>query len=254
MRKLIACFFSSLLLFAATPVLAQAQSDNAQIPEKNGDYADPEHPGMRVRVFVHEPKDARGTPSVSTFCPDNDSASIVPPAGWHLPNGTWTYNVNVSSVPSSVGSNISTVVGESFGKWNAAQGKVTIIRGDDTTINRKGFDGKNIVAWGRTSGSALAVTYTWYYTATHEVAEVDTIMNLKFPWSWTPYALNACGIANTYDAQDILTHEIGHWMGLNDTYDAVFGDNTMFGYGSRGEIKKDTLTTGDIAGVQNIYK
>lgn len=254
MRKLIAGFFACFLLLFTTPVLAQP-NNNAQIPERNGDYQDPEHPNLRVRVFVHEPRDARGgNQSTPTTCPDNDTGTpTTPPAGWHLPNGTWTYNVNVSSVPSSVSSNISSVVTQSFGAWNSAQGKVTLTRGDNTTVDRKGFDGKNIVAWGRTSGTALAVTYTWYYTATHEVAEVDTIMNVKFPWSWTPYVNGACGIVNTYDAQDIMTHEIGHWMGLNDTYDPTFKDNTMFGYGSKGEIKKDTLSDGDKAGILNIY-
>lgn len=252
MRKLLTIIFSFLVVFAASPVLAQP-NDNAQIPERNGDYPDPEHLGVRVRVFVHEPKDVRGSQTISTTCPDNNSSSIVPSAGWHLPTGTWTYNVNVASVPLSVSSNISTVVSESFDAWNTAQGKVTLKRGTDTMVDHKGFDGKNIIAWGRTSGSALAVTYTWYYTANKEVAEVDTIMNLKFPWSWTRYVNGACGITNTYDAQDILTHELGHWMGLDDTYTSNYADNTMYGYGATGEIKKDTLSSGDKAGITAIY-
>ncbi len=256
MRKTLATFFSCLLLVAATPAFAQAPSDNGQIPEKSGDYADLTHPGLRVRVFVHEPKEARGsTPSPSLVCspPDPNSSAVVPAAGWHLPP-TWTYRVNPSSAPSAVGSSqSSTIASSAFGAWSSAVGgKVTFTQGADTIVDRKGLDGQNIVAWGRTQGTALAVTYTWYYTATGEVAEVDTIMNKKFSWSWSGNN-GGCADSKSYDAQDILTHELGHWMGLDDTYDAAFTDNTMFGYGSRGEIKKDTLTTGDIAGVQNIY-
>lgn len=250
MKKLLVFFVFCLLLAFSTPALAQS-SGNAQIPEKNGDYPDPEHPGIRVRVFVHEPKDARGSQISPTSCTDNDSTSIIPPAGWKLPP-TWTYKVNLNSAPSSIRSNVGTIVGNSFNAWQSL-GKVSFIDGGSTTANKQANDGQNIVAWGRTQGTALAVTYTRYYTSTGQVADVDTIMNLKFPWSWTQFANGACGIANTYDAQDILTHELGHWMGLNDTYAANFVDNTMYGSGATGEIKKDTLTTGDITGIQNIY-
>ena len=51
----------------------------------------------------------------------------------------------------------------------------------------------------------------------------------------------------------LLTHELGHSMGLNDEYDTTYVDNTMFGYGSMTETKKDTLTTGDIIGVKSLY-
>jgi hypothetical protein len=42
-------------------------------------------------------------------------------------------------------------------------------------------------------------------------------------------------------------------MGLKDHYTADYADNTMYGYGSLGETKKDTLTTGDINGVLAKY-
>lgn len=253
---MVVSFFSLVLFFAATPVLAQAPNDNSQIPEKNGDYQDPGHPGIRVRVFVHEPKERLGSAQSSILIcsqPDPDSSAVIPSAGWHLPS-TWTYRVNTSSAPLTVGaSQLSTIANSSFNAWSLAiLGKVAFTRGANTRTDRKGLDGQNIVAWGRTSGSALAVTYTWYYPSSGLVAEVDTIMNKKFPWSWSGNN-GGCANSGSYDAQDILTHELGHWMGLDDTYDTAFTDNTMFGYGSKGEIKKDTLTTGDITGVQNIY-
>jgi hypothetical protein len=110
-----------------------------------------------------------------------------------------------------------------------------------------------VVTWGRTSGTALGVTYTWYNPSTGEVAEVDTVLNSKFAWSWTPFSTDACVNSATYDAQNILTHEVGHWMGLNDEYTADFANNTMYGYGSKAEIKKDTLTSGDSMGLRVIY-
>jgi hypothetical protein len=50
-----------------------------------------------------------------------------------------------------------------------------------------------------------------------------------------------------------MTHELGHWFGMDDVYDAKYSANTMFGYGGKGQTFADTLTTGDIIGVQALY-
>lgn len=258
MKKLLFCLLALFILSFLSPVLAQSASDGADglIPEKDGIYNVSGRPDLKVRVFVHHPKAKPSpTPQPSLICnqADPDSLAVIPAAGWKLPSN-WNYQLNLSSVPASVGSsNLTAFAQTAFSAWSTASGnKVTFVRGDNTSTNRKGLDGKNIVAWGRTSGSALAVTYTWYYTATNVVAEVDTIMNVKFPWSWSGNN-DGCAVSNSYDAQNILTHELGHWMGLDDVYDVSYGENTMFGYGSKGEIKKDTLTTGDVVGVLAIY-
>jgi len=246
------------IIFSFSIALAKNNSDNSQgdIPEEDGTYNVPGHPELKVRVFVYKAK-PEPSPSPLLVCglTDPSSNALVDPTGWHLP-ANWTYNLNPSSVPGSVGGkNLPAIASNGFGEWiSAANNKINISRGADTTIAQKGYDGKNIIAWGRTSGSALAVTYTWYYPSTGLVAEVDTIMNQKFIWSWTPYdTKNLCADANSYDAQDILTHELGHWLGLNDEYASSYVNNTMYGYGSKAEVKKDTLTSGDIAGIKNIY-
>ena len=259
MKNLAFFFLSFVLLFSsATLVIAQKSADDNDnsIPERNGDFQDPDHPNLRVRVHVHTPKQKPSpTQSPSLVCnpPDPDSTALTPAAGWHLPS-TWTYRLNTYSTPSSVGySNLSTIANSAFTNWSGAiSGKVTFTKGANTTANRARFDGQNIIAWGSTSSGTLAVTYTWYYTATHQAAEEDTIFNQNVSWSWSGNN-GGCANSNAYDAQDILTHETGHWMGLDDTYSSAYVNNTMFGYGSRGEIKKDTLTTGDVNGVKTIY-
>lgn len=248
--------FLFLTILLLSLVVTTTVSAAAQIPERNGDYPDPEHPGVRVRVFIHEAKGPQPLTLSPVFsCTDSDSSAIVNPTGWRLPTGIWTYQLNISSVPSSVGSdNLVTIANNAFNAWQAAQNKVTFVRGINTFANKQSLDFKNIVSWGRTSGIALAVTYTRYYTATNLVADVDTIMNQKFVWSWTDPSVNSCSLYSTaYDAQNILTHELGHWMGLDDEYTQDFIDNTLYGYGSKGEVKKNTLTSGDITGAQAIY-
>lgn len=257
--KYIFSFVIIAALFAAVlPVSAKNGNGNSNVPEQDGDYADPDHPGVRVRVFVHGPKGNPNQNPVVPSCTDGSSNAVDAATGWKLPSGNWTYNLNISSVPSSVGAaNLPTITQNSFNQWvNALVSDTTdpaIVRGADTTVNRSSYDGKNVIAWGNTSGRALATTYTRYYTSTGRVADVDTIFNKKFAWSWTPYVAGACGNPNTYDAQAILTHELGHWYGLDDHYTSQYANNTMYGYGSKGDIKADTITDGDTLGVQAIY-
>lgn len=234
---------------------ASADIDNAQsdVPEKNGTYNDPGHPGIKVRVFVHHEKPTKFEAAALTCnLPDPDSTSTVGSTGWHLPS-SWTYQLNPSSVPATVGgTNLPTIAANGFADWtNAVSNRVTITRGTDTTISRQSYDNRNIIAWGRTSGSALGVTYVRYNTLTGQVVDVDTIMNKKFSWKWSNSAV--CAEPTVYDAENILTHELGHWLGLDDEYDTAYQHATMYGYGAKGEVKKNTLTLGDIAGALAIY-
>lgn len=229
-------------------------TEGIDIPEKDGIYNVPGHPELKVRVFVHK-ANPRPNPQPLLQCGLSDlgSSAVVDSAGWKLPTN-WTYNLNPSSVPSSVGSeNLVTMVNNAFEEWTTAiNNKVTIIKGSDTSINRKGLDGKNIITWGRASGSALGVTYIWYNPTTKVVTELDTIMNQKFIWMWSGGGTD-CAYTNSYDAQNILIHELGHWFGLDDEYTSNYENNTMYGYGSKMEVSKNTLTIGDINGIKAIY-
>lgn len=254
-----ALIFQGLILTSLLlPGFAFAQDGNLSTdltpPEIEGTFDVPRHPELKVKVHIYHPKNkATNTPAVNLVCnaPDPDSNAVVGTTGWHLPSSV-TYRLNLGSVPSSVGSsNMATITSNSFSKWiSAVSNKINFANGANVTVNRANFDSKNIIAWGRTSNNTLAVTYTWYYTASGLVAETDTIFNRNLPWAW---ANNTCPSSNSYDVQDILTHELGHWMGLDDEYTGEFVDNTMFGYGSKGEIKKNTLTTGDSSAVSSIY-
>lgn len=239
-------------------------SEDSVLPEQDGIYDVQGHPGLKLRVIVHHEKPIRAESSLLVCnLSDPDSSTVVTQADWKLPSGTWVYTLNTGSVPLSVGGlNLATMASDAFGRWSGATGssnKVLFSQSPLTTsVNRARMDGKNIIAWGRTQGTALAVTYTWYYPSTGLAVETDTIMNNKFSWSWSNPATwtggTTCANSNTYDAQNILTHELGHWMGLDDMYNAATYQNaTMYGYGSKTETKKDTLSAGDVAGVIAIY-
>lgn len=234
--------------------------EKPEIPEIEGLYDDPEHENVKVRVFVHKEKPPRASAS-ALVCDlaDPQSEATVAAAFWKLPS-TWTYNLNPSSAPSSVGSaNLAVIAANGFSDWSnatlsstSATPKVVFTKGANTTVSRSAFDGLNVITWGRTQGTALGVTYIRYYSSTGIVVDVDTIMNKKFPWKWSNSS--SCAYPDAYDAENILNHELGHWMGLDDMYDSAnYQHATMFGYGSKGEVKKNTLTTGDIQGILSIY-
>jgi len=261
--------------FSYNQVFAKKVSDN-EVPQKEGVYDVPGHPNLKVKVFVYRGKPGRPTPTPtptpSPVChlPDLDSTAIVHQMidtnslqGLHLPIGTWTYVLNTSSVPSSVGSsNLAIMAADAFSHWSSAINPLAQISfaksPNNTGIYRAKMDGKNIITWGNAPSGALAVSWVWYYPSTGEVAEVDTVMNKSYSWAWSNpedwhNPATTCAYQNAYDAQDILTHELGHTVGLDDEYEANYENATMYGWGSMTEILKDTLSSGDIAGVGSIY-
>lgn len=242
-----------LIFWPIFSVLGQGSAD--VLPEKEGIYDVPGRPDLKMRVFVHNQKN-KSIESMSANCEDdNSSALTVSPTGWRLP-ASWEYKLNLKSVPSTIGSeNFSPLASEAFSTWSNAvpDNRVVFKMVGETRTGRAKLDRQNIITWGKAPGNALAITYTWYSKINGFAIETDTIMNEKFVWTWTPYQSGVCGVENSYDAQNILTHELGHWMGLKDEYDASYIHHTMYGYGAKGEIKKDTLTQGEINSVSSIY-
>ena len=54
-------------------------------------------------------------------------------------------------------------------------------------------------------------------------------------------------------AKNILTHELGHAVGMDDIYSDACSDVTMFGYSFEGDVAKRTLESPDITGLQSMY-
>ena len=98
---------------------------------------------------------------------------------------------------------------------------------------------------------AIAVAIIWGYFGGpppfRELVEWDMVFDdVDFDWS-------SEGEPNKMDFENIATHELGHAVGLGDLYNAECSEQTMYGYADYGETKKQTLESGDIAGIQKLY-
>ena len=136
-----------------------------------------------------------------------------------------------------------TVSAETWDKETSAQVFSYVASTDKTSGN---LDGYNVVDWGRYRNGVIAVTMIWRYAASGDIAEVDMKLNTRYSWSLS-------GEAGKMDVQNIVTHEFGHWAGLNDLYASEDGLLTMYGYSGYGVTYQRTLGLGDSLGIQAVY-
>ena len=96
--------------------------------------------------------------------------------------------------------------------------------------------------------NALGITYHWDTSDSgfYRLTEVHTLLNDNFTWCIGQ-------VSGQHDVQNIATHEIGHWLRLQDLYASGNSEQTMYWSSSSGEIKKRSLEYGDINGAHYLY-
>lgn len=203
---------------------------------------------VKLKIFIHHQKS--GAPKLGTCSPTSSDSSDFELAGWHLPSGGITWMLNGSSAPGNIGAGAAqAALADSFATWNGADSAEQFSFGGATAVKKRKLDGVNAVMWGKLGKKTIAATYVWFSTDTDEVIEIDMVFNKKLPWAIFSDGGGECQSSpEAYDLQNIATHEIGHWVGLEDLYDAGDVDLTMYGFGAGGELKKRTLASGDVAG------
>ncbi|NIP40032.1 MAG: matrixin family metalloprotease [Candidatus Aenigmarchaeota archaeon] len=122
----------------------------------------------------------------------------------------------------------------------------------DATWDDETPDGRNEMVFGDYPQSGvIAVTIIWGYfygpPGRREIVEFDILFDTDFTWG------DANFTSSVMDLENIATHEIGHGLGLGDLYNSACSEETMYGYSEYGEIKKRTLESGDITGIQELY-
>jgi hypothetical protein len=108
-------------------------------------------------------------------------------------------------------------------------------------VNRVGFQ-RDSWRWPETAGAA---TTTWRRSAS-SIHDADVALNPVVDWS-----MNAGAHRTSYDLWNVLTHELGHVLGLPDIKDP--DDATMFFMARRGETGKRSLADEDLSMLLQLY-
>ena len=148
-------------------------------------------------------------------------------------------------------SRFATAVGRSFDTWNAAIGGSSYFTtSPGVAEGGPSDDGVNVVGWARlVPKNVLAATWTYTDAATGRVTGADVFYNTSQKWS----VLSGCNSESRFDIENIGTHELGHVLALDHVSDPG-KQATMYPSAPAGEVKKRSLTDGDILGVKESLK
>ena len=226
------------MIAAALPVSgASAQPD---------DRANVQATLIRVDVF-HA---AKGKPQpTSANCSDNVEPDTTEwaPVGWVSAGGT--AHLNTSTVPAGLNT-AEAALQRAFSAWSTRAGAPAFTVVPDGSVTRQTANRHTDLLFGRVSGSAIAVTYTWRWS--DGMMESDTLFNRSLPWADLGAEGDGCYEDRpVYDLENIAAHEFGHIYGLDHPSPGRF--QTMYAYGYTGETLKRTPASGDLEGIRALY-
>ena len=145
-------------------------------------------------------------------------------------------------------------VGRALGTWERASHerlfRLCYLGGGTSGPER---DGRSVVCWRNFTGpyAALpAVAYIW--DNGHDIVEADIVLNTGRAWGIG--AELQPGEQRTlnnmlFDLQSVVTHEVGHVLGLADRDDAASEGSTMHEGLRMRELRAQTLSQGDLNGL-----
>jgi|Deesub1362A_J573_1020465.scaffolds.fasta_scaffold11439_2 hypothetical protein len=134
--------------------------------------------------------------------------------------------------------------------WNKVGSRFQLVYKTTTTRYAGSRDSYNVVEFARSFGATgwPARTLIWAIDrgAYYDIVECDMQINRYYPWA-------IGSMSGRFDLQNVVTHEFGHFISLNDLYRRRERNMTMYGYVSYGETKKRSLAGPDKQGILHIY-
>ena len=187
------------------------------------------------------------------------------PLAWHSQCLTYSIVARERSKPAfdDDGFDIRDAIDSSFATWAEVQcpaGRVPLelrqtvplSRCDEPEHNADGLNSNSIAFvedWAQRGlpVEAYGVTLVWHDPDTGEIVDAD--MQLNEGSGTLDFCESSCS-GDGVDLQNVVTHEVGHFLGLGHS-DEV--NASMYGESTRGEIRKAFLNDDDVEGVCSIY-
>ena len=249
MKSLLAVVVAILMVFTVFLVITPAVA----APNDNASNKGP--PELEKIVFIHyyKPSHVPGGSNCDDACQGNEDDKT-----FRLINGgiKWA-NLPIDYLISNQFSNSeATAIRDSADTWDDALdfrsgSTINLFDNPSSTVliqaNPGDNDGENIIVKGDLASNIIGVTSFWYNPATKEVVDADMVLNYDdFAWSTNDTPVDM-------DVQNIVTHELGHFLVLDDLSSPKTSDLTMYGFSGSGEIKGRTTGLGDELGVTKLY-
>ncbi len=164
---------------------------------------------------------------------------------------------------SEFSSELRQIVRDSFGAWNDVScSDFQMVDNGLTFVDEAEYlqstpdENENVIVWKDDrwpyqNTGAFAITSVTFNPKDGTIADADIEINSD---SWTYEHLDSSQTGNgssTIDLQNTLTHEVGHFLGLDHPENAP--QSTMNGTAPPGEIKKRSLEDDDIDGICAVY-
>ncbi len=150
---------------------------------------------------------------------------------------------------------VQSVLTECASAWHNLPGVPELMISDGTP-GPKGYDSRSgtdngiylIQDW-QLAPSSLAVTVATFETKSGKIVDTDILVNATHPFALLQSGPDAPN--DKFDIRGVLTHEMGHVLGLGESYDVRMA--TMWPNVARGETHQRDLDEDDIDGVETAY-
>ena len=151
---------------------------------------------------------------------------------------------------SSVDDTLKPAVTAAAKTWSDEGAGLNVVDGGES--NSPSNDGVSTIGWIRIAPKkVLAATWSWI-DANNRIIEADVFFNTSYKWAVLddcPLTGELTGVlpsTGQFDVGDIAVHEFGHVLGLSH-YSDTGAQATMYPSAPADEVRKRTLTPGDIA-------
>ena len=174
---------------------------------------------------------------------------------WHRPSVVLRVDPSIDAF--FKGMPVRTVIEEAALAWRHIEGVPDLLINEGVP-GPMGFDADNSASNGvylirdwELAESSLAVTVATYESRSGKMVDTDILVNANHPFADMPEDEEPQQKSRAYDLRGVMTHEMGHVLGLGESYDVRMA--TMWPNISRGETHQRDLDPDDESGVQVAY-